>query len=325
MIRPGPPEVLEYVEVPTPVPTSTQVLVRAHTIGVNMAEVHVRRGTYSRMPPLPAIPGIEMTGTIEAVGARVTGLSAGQPVYVSARELPERCGCYAEYIAVDPVAVRPLPADADLEALSTLSSYQVAWHLLNSATRGFEYESVLVTAAAGGVGTACVQLAAAAGKRVIALTSTAQKALFAREQGAQVALVYGNDCGAQIEAATEGRGADLILDAVAGARFPELLGYAAPLGLTILYGYLNGWPDSAGVFDAMRKRFGRSPALRLFSMHTFDSEPAARHACTSALHDLFTRGTVRPVIYRRLPLPCAAEAHALLEAGSVMGKLVLQP
>lgn len=325
MLRPGAPEVLEYVDVPTPVPGPSQVLVRAHTIGVNMAEVHVRRGTYSRMPPLPAVPGIEMTGSIEAVGADVRGLTPGQPVYVSARELPHRCGCYAEYIAVDPAAVLPLRPGADLEALSALSSYQVAWHLLNSATRGFEYETVLVTAAAGGIGSACVQLAAAAGKRVIALTSTSEKAAFAREQGAHAAVVYGDDFAAQIKAATDGRGADLILDAVAGARFPALFECAAPLGLTILYGYLTGWPDSAAVFDAMRKRFGQSPALRLFSMHTFDADPAARRACTAALLDLFSRGVVRPAICKRVPLSQAAEAHALLEGGKVLGKLVLKP
>ncbi|HUF80973.1 MAG TPA: zinc-dependent alcohol dehydrogenase family protein [Burkholderiales bacterium] len=326
MSRTGEPDVLELVDVPTPVAAQGQALVKAHTIGVNMPEVHVRRGRYSWMPPLPVIPGIEMSGTIAALGSGVRDFSVGQPVYVSARELPHRCGCYAEYIAVDTKALLALPPEVDLEAAATLSSYQVAWHLLNSATRGFEYESVLITAAAGGIGSACVQLATAAGKRVIALVSSEAKAAFARNQGARTAVVENEDhWGARILEATGGRGADLILDAVAGARFPTLFEHTAPLGLVIQYGYLMGWPDSAAVFDAMRTRFGRSPALRLFSMHTFDDDRGMRRAANNALLDLFVRGVIRPVIQERIPLAEAARAHALLESGKVLGKLVLEP
>lgn len=324
--RTGGPEVLQYVEVPTPVPGPSQALVKAHTIGVNMPEVLVRKGQYGWMPPLPVIPGIEMSGTIVELGARVHDFSVGQPVYVSARELPHRCGCYAEYIAVDTRALVEVPPQAGLEAAATLASYQVAWHLLNSATRGFEYESVLVTAAAGGIGSACVQLAAAAGKRVIALTSSAEKAKFASSLGASAAVArVENDWTAKLREATRGRGADLILDAVAGARFPALFEHVAPFGLVIQYGQLAGLPDAAAVYEAMRGQFSRSPALRLFTMHTFDDDPAARRACTVALLDLFARGAVRPSIQQRLPLAEAGRAHELLESGKVLGKLVLKP
>lgn len=326
MSRTGEPEVLRLVELPTPVPGPTQALVKAHTIGVNMPEVHVRRGRYSTMPPLPTIPGIEMSGTIAALGAEVRDFALGQRVYVSARELPHRCGCYAEYIAVDVKALLPLPDAVDFEAAAAISGYQVAWLLLNDAARGFPCETVLVTAAAGGIGSALVQLASAAGKRVIAFTSTPEKAAFARAAGASIAIAQADaDWNEQLQAATAGRGADLILDAVAGARFPTLFRHAAPLGLVVLYGYLTGWPDSAAVFDAMRAHFGRCPALRLFSMHVYDKSPARRHECNAALLDLFSRGAVRPLIDRRLPLAQAAQAHALLESGRVLGRLVLEP
>jgi NADPH2:quinone reductase len=326
MQHPGGPEVLELVDVPTPQPGPREALVKAHTIGVNMPEVHVRRGTYSRMPPMPAIPGIEMSGTVAAVGSGVMNLSVGQRVYVSARELPHRCGCYAEYIAVDASTLQVLPPEIDMEAAAALSGYQVAWHLLNSAPHGFDYRSVLVTAAAGGIGSACVQLAKAAGKNVIALTSSEDKAAFARQQGAGAAVVHGDPhAGAKIRTATDGRGADLILDAVAGARFPALFEHAAPWGLVIQYGYLTGWPDSAAVYDAMRGKFGRSPALRLFSMHTLDGDAALRRTCMDTLLDLFARGIVRPVIRDRLPLGEAKRAHELLESGAVLGKIVLKP
>ncbi len=95
IMRTGGPEVLAYVELPTPVPGPNDVLVKAHAIGVNMPEVLVRRGTYAWMPPLPAIPGIEMSGVVVATGADVRALRVGQPVYVSARELVHRGGCYA--------------------------------------------------------------------------------------------------------------------------------------------------------------------------------------------------------------------------------------
>ena len=320
----GGPEVLDFVELPTPVGGPEDVLVKAHAIGVNMPEVLVRRGTYGWMPPLPAIPGIEMSGVVVAAGASVRTLQVGQPVYVSARELVHRGRCYAEYIAVAERAVYAVPPGVDLDAVATLSGYQVAHHLLHSATRGFRYESVLVQAAAGGVGSAIVQLARAAGKRVIALAGSDTKAAFALRQGATAAINYhAATLNEQIWAATEGKGVDLILDPVGGPRFAELFAHLAPLGLVILYGSLAGWPGPE-VLPAMRKS-GGSPALRCFSMHTFDDDPGPRRAATNALLEMLRNGTIRPAIHERVPLAEAARAHTLLESGAVMGRLLLRP
>src|SRR3989338_3236996 len=156
--QPGGPEVLEYVDVPTPTPGPSEVLVKAHSIGVCMPEIAVRKGTYAWMPPLPAIPGIEMSGIVIAAGNRVDALKVGQAVFVSAREFKTRGGCYAEYLAADASSIYPLPAGVDLEQAAALSNYQVAYHLLYTATRGFQYEWILVPAAAGGIGSAIVQL-----------------------------------------------------------------------------------------------------------------------------------------------------------------------
>jgi NADPH2:quinone reductase len=322
--RTGGPEVLTYVELPTPVPGPDDVLVKAHAIGVNMPEVLVRRGTYAWMPPLPAIPGIEMSGVVVATGADVRALRAGQPVYVSARELVHRGGCYAEYIAVAERAVALIPAGVDLDAAATLAAYQVAYHLLQSATRGFRYESVLIQAAAGGIGSALVQLARASGKRVIALAGSKEKAEFALGQGATTAINY-RETGLKerVAAATGGHGVDLILDSVGGPGFAGLFEHVAPLGLVILYGSLGGWPD-ADVVPAMRKS-GKSPALRLFSMHTFDDDPESRRGATVELLRLLGNGTISPPIQERVPLAEAARAQALLESGRVLGKLVLKP
>src|SRR5947208_14849969 len=100
--RTGDPSVLEYTDLPTPRPGDGEVLVQADTIGVSMPEVLVRRGAYAWMPPLPAIPGIEMSGRIVELGANVTGRQVGDEVFISARDLPERAGCYAEYIPGPP-------------------------------------------------------------------------------------------------------------------------------------------------------------------------------------------------------------------------------
>src|SRR5688572_27040390 len=100
LTRTGDPSVLEYVDIPTPQPNADEVLVKAHTIGVSRPELLVRAGTYKWMPTLPAIPGIEMAGTVAEIGAGAGNLTVGQKVYVSARELPQRAGCYAEYISV---------------------------------------------------------------------------------------------------------------------------------------------------------------------------------------------------------------------------------
>ena len=322
----GGPEVLQYVEVPTPSPGRGQALVKADTIGVNMPEVLVRRGQYKWMPPLPAIPGIEMSGTIAALGPESDGFSVGERVYVSARELPQRSGCYAEYIAVDTGALVKLPEDVEFEAAAMLASFQVAWHLLNSATRGFEYESVLVTAAAGGIGSAVVQLAVATGFQVIGVASSPEKAAFVERLGVRAAISQAEPgWEKRLRDATGNRGADLILDAVAGAKLPTLFEHLAPLGLMIQYGQLGGLPDSAAVYEAMRGRMGRSPALRIFSMHSFDDDPARRRTCTRTLLDLFVRGVIEPTIFDRLPLAEAARAHELLEGGKVLGKLVLKP
>ncbi len=320
----GGPEVLEYVDVPTPAIGPADVLVKAHAIGVNMPEVLVRRGTYAWMPPLPAIPGIEMAGVVAQVGADVRTLRVGQPVYVSARELVHRGGCYAEYIAVPERAVYAVPDGVDFDAVATFAAYQVAYHLLLSATRGFRYESVMVQAAAGGIGSAVVQLARAAGKQVIGIVSSKEKAEFALRQGATAALTYGDELGARIAEVTGGKGVDLIIDPIGGERFARLFGYLAPLGLVILYGSLDGWPSGEALLT-LRKHAGKSPAMRYFSMHTFDDDPDSRRAATTELLRMLGDGVIRPPIQERIPLAQAARAQALLESGKVLGKLVLRP
>jgi NADPH2:quinone reductase len=144
--EPGPSTVLQCLDVPVPEPKPDEVLIRARAIGVGMPDVLIRAGTYNFMPPLPATPGQELSGTIEKVGAAVTSRRPGQRVYASARERPHRGGHYAEFVTTPADATYLLPDGADLDAAATLANYQVAYHIFNDAVRPQRGQSVLIHA-----------------------------------------------------------------------------------------------------------------------------------------------------------------------------------
>jgi len=321
----GGPEVLEFVELPTPHPSDDEVLVQAHSIGVGMPDVLVRTGRYPWMPPMPAVIGIEMSGYVAAKGANVKNLEVGDAVFVSARELAFRGNCYAQFICAKADAVYALPSGVDLEAAACLSNYQVAWHLLHSAPNGHRYSSVLVWAAAGGVGSAIVELAKILGKYTIALAGSLEKCDFARSLGADACINYKTeDVAARIEQLTGGKGVDLVLDPVGGQEFYRNFSYLAPLGLVVNYGMLQGIPDPSYA-AAMQQRFGDSLGFRFFSMHVFDKSPERRREAMDKLMPMLASGTIRPTISHRMPLKDARKAHELFDSGKILGKLLLHP
>jgi len=323
--RPGGPEALEYAEVSRPVPRESEVLVQADTIGVSMPEVLVRRGAYAWMPPLPAIPGIEMSGTIVECGDRVEDRDIGDRVFVSARDLPVRAGCYAEYIAVPSAAAHVLPPGCDLEAAACLSNYHVAYHVLHTAARGVEAKTVLVHTAAGGVGSAAVQLALIAGLRVIGVAGSEAKRRAVLSIGAHHAINYRTeDVAARVREATQGRGVDLILDPIGGKGFARNFALLAPLGLVVSYGRLDGPPDPDFV-ASMREHHAVSPAVRFFTIHSFDDRPDIRAEANRTLIGHLAAGRIAPLIHDRLPLAEAGRAQAMLETGEVIGKVLLKP
>jgi NADPH:quinone reductase len=320
--RTGGPEVLEYVELPTPEPDAGEVLVRAHAIGVCMPETYVRQGTYNWMPKLPAIPGIEMSGTVVKAGADVRHLKVGQPVFVSAREFEERAGCYAEYVKAPEHKIYPVPEGVDLDQVAGLANYQVAWHLLNTALKGFQYESVLVMAAAGGVGAALVQLAKAAGKRVIGVVSSAERGAFAQAQGADAVVDRSRgDIAGQVRELTGGRGVDLVLTIAGGKGMLSLFECLDRFGMLILYGRIEG-PPQGDITPVLLKR---SLAYRFFSIHTLDEWPELRAHATNTLIRMLQEGAIKVPIYDRIPLAEAPRAHRVFESGEVMGKLIMKP
>jgi NADPH2:quinone reductase len=246
-------------------------------------------------------------------------------VFVSARDLPVRAGCYAEYIAVPAAAAHPLPPGAALEAAACLSNYQVAWHLLHSAWRGRTGDRVVVHAAAGGVGSAAVQLALLAGMEVIGIAGAPAKLRAIRDLGAREAIDYRReDVVARVREATRGRGADLILDPIGGAALARNFAMLAPLGMVVSYGRLAG-PPEGDLPAAMRAAQVMSPALRFFTIHSFDDRPEIRADTMRALLAHLAADEIRPLIHDRLPLAEAGRAQAMLERGEVVGKVLLKP
>jgi len=322
--KPGPPGVMQLLDVPIPEPKSGEVLIKAHAIGVGMPDCLIRAGTYSWMPPLPATPGTEMSGTIEKVGPGVTSRHIGQRVYTTARERPHRGGHYAQYVATPAEATFILPENVDLDAAAALANYQVAYHIFNDAVQPKEGQSVLVYAAAGGMGNALIDLAKAAGLTVIGAASSGDKARFARELGADHVIDRKSEkVAARIGEITGGRGVDIIIDPVGGASIPGNLELLAPCGTLVVYGGLGG-KATLDLQSTMRAS-KNSPALRQFSIHTWDHLVEERRAGMRALIEMLAEGKLHPRIHARLPLAEAGRAHEMLEGGEVLGKLLLEP
>jgi NADPH2:quinone reductase len=321
---PGPPGVMRCLDVSIPEPKPGEVLIRAHAIGVGMPDCLIRAGTYSAMPPLPATPGTELSGTIERVGSGVTTRRPGQRVYTTARERPHRGGHYADYVATPADATFLLPEGVDFDAAAALANYQVAYHIFNDALRLRKGESVLIYAAAGGMGNALIDLAKAAGLIVIGVVGSDDKASFARNLGADHVINRRSEkVGERIKELTRGRGVDAIIDPVAGPGFAENIAMLAPCGTLVIYGALGGKaPLELLPTPQLRKN---SPAVRQFTIHTWDHLVEERRAGMRALIDMLAAGKLHPRIYDRLPLTEAVRAHELLESGAVLGKLLLLP
>ncbi|MFY7917325.1 MAG: quinone oxidoreductase family protein [Rubrivivax sp.] len=320
----GGPQALELTELALPEPGPGEVRVRAHAVGVGRPDVLMRQGTYKWMPPMPAVPGNEVAGVVEALGPGAQAVALGDRVLFSARELPERGGGYAECVCAPAEALYALPSHIGFDDAVSLPNFQLAQALLFGCGSARPVRSVLITAAAGGVASAMVQTARARQLQVIATASTPAKRDYALRQGADAALdPAAQDLADQVKALTGGRGVDLALDPSGGALFIACLHALAPLGLAVSYNVLAGMPPD--VFAVLRQLLGRSLAVRTFSMHTFDADLATRRGLMQEAIALMASGAVQAPPATVLPLAEARRAHELLDDGSFTGKLVLHP
>jgi NADPH2:quinone reductase len=323
--KPGGPDVLEIAELPIPRPGARDVLIRTEAMGVSRPDILIRKGIYSWMPPLPASPGNELAGTIEEVGGAVEHLRPGQHVLLSARDLPVRGGCYSEFVAVPVDAVYPLPQGIDLEQAVVLPTYLVAYVMLHDMGVRETARSIYVTGAAGGVGGALVELAKAQGLEVIGSAGSAERAAYASSLGADHVINYRADpLVDRVMEITGGRGVDLAFDHIIGPRFTDLLHILADFGALVFYN-IHAPVPGRDVFAEMRELSSRSLSLHHFNMHTYDRHPQRRRSLMAALIELLHAGQIKPRVGARFPLAEVAQAHRLLEAGAVSGKIILVP
>lgn len=322
---PGAVEALELAELPLPIPGPGEVRVKTMAIGVGRPDALIRTGRYKWMPPLPAIPGNEVAGIVEALGSGVQGIAVGDRVLLSSRELAQRGGGYAEYALAPAQALYALPDAIAFDDAVNLPNFQLAQALLFGCGGARPAQSVLLTGAAGGVASAMVQLARARGLRVLATASTPPKREFARANGAhEVMDPAASDLPERVMAATGGLGVDLAVDPIGGALFIACLQALAPLGLAVSYNVVSGMPSS-DVFAELRALLGRSLAVRVFSMHTFDADPTQRRALMQAAIEAMAAGEIRAPQATVLPLAQARQAHVLLDAPDTAGKIILHP
>jgi NADPH2:quinone reductase len=312
-------------DLPEPRPGAGEVRVRAEAIGVGVPDMLMRSGRYNWIPPFPFAPGNELAGTVDAVGDGVTRFSVGDRVFVSARELPQRGGGYAEAIVVPAAAPFALPDGVSAEQAVTLGNYQLGWLLLNYAAKPSAGQTLLIHAAAGGAGGALVELAKRQGMTVYGIAGGPEKARYVSDLGADAVIDRTTqDIGDRVAELSEGRGVDVIYDSVAGPRFADDFKMLAAMGMVVLFGYIAGQPDP-NIYTPMRAAIGKSVGLRLFSIHVLDDRPDIRRGAMDEAIAALVAGEIAPRIHARLKLEEAAAAHRMLESGAVTGKVVLVP
>ena len=321
----GGPEVLDVTDVPRPEPGHGEVLVRARAFGVGRPDSLMRQGLYKWSPPLPFNPGNQLAGDIEQLGGGVEGLSVAQPVLVSARDLPQRGGLYSECVVVPADCLYAMPIGVRYEDAVCLANYEVAWALLHDMIGPRMAKTALVVGAAGGVGSALLQLGRRAGLELFAMVGSEAKAAFARTMGAQHVIARGAaDLSRTVMEATGGAGVDLVFDHVGGPGFASYFDLLSTWGTVVSYGALQGDPGG-DIVGALRRNVGKSPGMRCFSIHSYDGDPEGRRQTVRNLVDLLFKGEIRPAIAATFDLEEVREAHRLLDDGSVCGRIVMLP
>jgi len=306
----GGPEVLELVELPTPEPGEGEVLIRVSRAGMNFADTHQRRNDYLAAQQLPLVPGTEVAGVREDTGERVVALCG--------------TGGYAEYATAPAALTLPIPEGVDDgTALALIVQGLTAWHLYRTSGRVAPGESVVVVAAAGGVGSLAVQLGKPMGAgRVIALASTQAKRDLTLELGADVAIDTDPEgLKERLIEANLGRQVDVVFEMAGGAVFDACLAALAPFGRLVVYGIASGEGNEIHT----RKLLGRSRAVVGFWLAHCIGKPAMIDEAIADLYGRAARGELRAVVGATYPLSEARQAQIDLAERRTTGKVLLDP
>jgi NADPH:quinone reductase len=313
--QPGPPDVMQLEEIPDPHPGPGQVLVEIKAVGVNPVETYIRAGTYASKPALPYTPGGDAAGIIRSVGPAVTTAKPGDRVYTYGT----LTGAYAQLALCEITQIHPLPANVTFQQGAGVGiPYGTAWRALFARAAAWPGESLLVHGASGGVGIAAVQIAKAAGLRVIGTAGTDKGRRLVAEQGADHVLDHSKaDYLKELLPLTEGRGVDIILEMLANVNLNADLGVLAKSGRVVVIG------SRGPVQIDPRLTMGKDSSI--LGMSLMHATPAGLVMIHAALGAGLAAGTLRPVINRELPLAEAPRAHELVMSKGAYGKIVLTP
>jgi len=310
-------DALDWQELPTPQPQAGQVLVEIKAASLNFPDLLIVQNKYQIKPPLPFVPGSEYAGVVQAVGAGVTHLQVGQPVACLSGT-----GGFGTHTLAPAALCLPLPAGFPfVDAAAFIMTYATSHHALLDRGQLKAGETVLVLGAAGGVGTAAIQIAKAAGARVIAAASTDEKCALCQSIGADSTINYTKEnLREAIKALTDSKGPDVIYDPVGGDLAEPAFRSIAWRGRYLVVGFAAGPIPSLPLNLPLLK--GAS-LVGVFWGDFAKREPKANGAMMMALAQWYAQGKIKPVIDRTLPMAELKAAYAHMGSRSVMGKLVL--
>lgn len=317
--RHGGPEVLTIEERPLPKPAAGEVLIRVRAAGVNRPDVMQRAGIYPMPPDAPSVPGLEVAGTVSALGEGVTRWKVGDRVCALLIG-----GGYAEYVAVPAGQCMPIPGGIDMVLAAALPEAAfTAWSALIEHGRLKAGENLLVHGGTSGVGSLALQWARHLGAKLFATAGSAEKCGVCRSLGADVAINYHEqDYEREVITHTDGRGVDVILDMVGAPYFARNLAAIARDGRMVYIAHPMGRELTVDIGTVMMKRaYITGTTLR---HRTLEQKARIARELETTLWPLVADGRVRPLVNRVFALRDAAEAHAHLESGDNIGKIVLQ-
>lgn len=316
-----PAEALRLEDVKEPTPGPGEVAVEVAACGLNFADILLCRGQYQQRPPLPFTPGLEASGRIVAIGEGVRDRAFGQRV-IAVPRLPH--GGLADRLITAAAATYPIPDDLDDVAAAALHiSYQTSWFALHRRASLRPGEWLLVHAAAGGVGSAAVQLGVAAGARVIATAGGAEKVELCRRLGAEVVVDYSaEDFVPVVQRVTGGHGADVVYDPVGGDTFDRSRKVIAWEGRLLVIGFASGRIPEVPANHLLVKNYA---VVGLHWGAYSDRDPDAVAECHAELVRLHGEGRIAPVVFAVLGLDEAVEGLTLLGSRRTFGKVVVRP
>jgi putative PIG3 family NAD(P)H quinone oxidoreductase len=318
--EPGGPEVLEWAEVPDPVTMPGEVLVDVAAAGVNRADLMQRQGNYPPPPGASDVIGLECSGRISALGDGVEGWKIGDEVCALLAG-----GGYAEKVAVPAAQLLPIPDGVDVVTAAGLPEVAcTVWSNVIDAAGLQLGELLLVQGGSSGIGTHAIQLAKAFGATVAATAGAPDRLERCRELGADIVIDYHDDIAEELKKANGGRGADVILDNMGAKGLPGNVDALAQDGRLVIIGMQGGVKGELNIAKLLAKR----ASVAAYGLRARPVEgPRGKRRVVAGVRELtwpmIADGRVRPVVAGTFPIQDAAKAHATLEAGGVVGKLIL--